>query len=261
MKMKSKIIAGCVMSLCLPVTAFAKDDCTKAKDIINVVKSFHAPKAELVDKINVDLNLSLKAIGDYPEPTGLLYRYEDEKVILNLDKDGRVLGLEKAVAFNKDGELCKLVNGQVSIDDGEDSTQANMSFKFLYPDGGGSHAMADIYEGAKDGSKIMKGLAPGGLGFVVPSLKTLMVKPKDEDGAQPRIRFVKNGVDVKTPMPAKLGKAHFYKLKDIKATKADTVLIEGEYILEANFKISDKDIAKAQAELEAKADTANTITE
>lgn len=246
--MKSKIIAASLLSLSMPVTALAKDDCTKAKDIINVVKSFHAPKPELVDKIKPDLNLSLKALGDYPEPTGLLYRHGEERVTLELDENGRVLGLEKALAFNKDGELCKVVNGQVPVDDGEDTTQANMSFKFIYPDGNGSHNMADIYEGAKDGSKIMKSLAPGGLGFVVPGLKTLVVKPKDEGGAMPTVRFLMKGTDVPMPKSAVIGSTRLFKLKDIKTRKADTMLVQGLYKLEANFKISDEDIAKAQAE-------------
>lgn len=258
MKQKSKFIVssalGFSLPLMMPVSVFAKDDCSEAKDIVNVAQTFYAPEAELVDKINVDLKLSLKAIGESPEPTGLLYRYANEEVTLNLDEDGRVLELEKALNFHKDGELCKLVNGKVPIDDGKDSTHANMQFKFFYSDTDGSHDIADIFEGAKDGSKIMKGLAPGGLGFVVPSLKTLVLKPQDKNGAAPKIRFVKDGVDIEAPNSAFIGTTRLYKLKDIKRSKADTILIDGPYILEAHFKISDEDIAKAQVKHETKAD-------
>jgi len=249
--MTTRFIIVSLMAVMLPVTAFAKDDCTEAKDIINVVESFYAPKPELIDKINVELNLALKGLNGYADPTELLYRYGDEEVILNLDKDGRVLELEKALDFNKDGELCKVVAGEVPVDDGEDTAQANMNFRFIYNDADGSHQMADIYEGAKDGSKIMKSLAPGGLGFVVPGLKTLMLKPEQDNGVMPTIRFLRKGTDVPMPNSASIGTTRLFKLKDIKSKKADQILISGSYILEATFKFSDEDIARGQAEIAA----------
>jgi len=247
--MKTRFIIVGLMFATIPATAMAKDECTDAKDIIGVVKSFHAPKPELIDKIKVEFNLSLKALEGYPDPTGMLYRYGNTHVKLDLDKDGRVLGLEKALEFNKDGEICKLVDGKIPVDDGEDSTEAHMSFRFIYSDNDGSHDMIDIYEGAKDGSKIMKSLAPGGLGFVVPGLKTLMLKPAEEKGATPNIRFLMKGTDVPMPNFASIGTTRLFKLKDIKKSRADTILISDPYELEATFKFKDEDIAQAQAKL------------
>jgi len=248
---KTKVLLSVLLGFTLPMSAFAKDDCTDAKDIVDLVENFYAPKPELINKISPELRLSLQGLDGYADPTGLLYRFGETQVKLELDKDGRVLGLEKALDFNKDGELCKLVDGKIPLDDGESSAQANMNFRFIYSDKDGSHDMADIYEGAKDGSKIMKSLAPGGLGFVVPGLKTLMLKPAQEKGTVPNIRFLMKGTDVPMPKFASIGTTRLFKLKDIKRSRADTILIDGPYELEATFKFDDEDIAKAQAELEA----------
>jgi len=249
--MRNRLLMTSLLVAMLPATALAKDDCTDAKDIINVVKSFYDPKPELIDKIDVELNLSLTGLDGYADPTGLLYRYGEAQVKLDLDEEGRVLGLEQALDFHKDGELCKLVDGAIPIDDGKDSAQANMSFRFIYSDTDGSHDMADIYEGAKDGSKIMKSLAPGGLGFVVPGLKTLMLKPADKDRTAPNVRFLMKGTDVPMPKFASIGTTRLFRLKDIKARKATQILIDGPYELEATFKFKDEDIAQAQAKLDA----------
>jgi len=249
--LKTSIVLASFATIIVPGGAAAKDACTNAKDMIKVVKNFYSPKPELSDKIRPEVKLAIKALDGYPDPNGLLYRYGATEVKLDLDKEGFVLDLTKALDFNEEGELCKLVEGTVPLGEEGDTTEAHMGFEFIYPGTNGTYQMADIYEGAKDGSKIMKSLAPGGLGFVVPSLKMLMLNPVDESAATPHIKFFKNEVELSIPKSVFIGKTQLFRFKDIKSSKADRLQIYGPYKLEAMFNLKDKDIAKAQAELEA----------
>ena len=249
--LKTSLVLASFAAIISPSHALAKDSCTDAKDMIKVVKNFYAPKPDLSDKIRPEFKLAIKALDGYPSPNGLLYRYGDTQVKLDLDEDGRVMDLEKALEFHEEGEFCKLVAGEVPLDEEGDTTEAHMGFEFVYPDNNGSHQMADIYEGAKDGSKIMKGLAPGGLGFVVPGLKMLMLNPVVENDPTPKIKFFKNDDEITAPKSVFIGKTQLFRLKDIKSSKADRLQISAPYKLEAMFNLKDKDIAKAQAEHEA----------
>jgi len=51
-------------------------------------ENFYAPKPDLSDKIRPEVKLAIKALDGYPSPNGLLYRYEETQVKLDLDKDG-----------------------------------------------------------------------------------------------------------------------------------------------------------------------------
>jgi len=103
-----------------------------------------------------------------------------------------------------------------------------------------------LKEGAKDGSKIMKGLAPGGLGFVVPKLKAISLSPPEEMEQKPVYEFTRKDQPVAVNA-SPIGKTTLIRLKDIKASKADLMTISGAYRLEATFKFNPEDIAKAEA--------------
>ena len=83
----SLVLASCAVIIS-PTHALAKDSCTDAKDMIKVVKNFYAPKPDLSDKIRPEFKLAIKALDGYPSPNGLLYRYGDTQVKLDLDEDG-----------------------------------------------------------------------------------------------------------------------------------------------------------------------------
>ena len=138
------------------------------------------------------------------------------------------------------------MDGKVAQKDESEGTSVNVMFKFPFRQTDGSFAISDLNEGAKDGSKIMKGVAPGGLGFVVPGLKTIVLRPAEKDGVLPEFEFLKDGKTVSVD-PIIFNKDRFFRLKDIKSSKADTLKIKGDYSLEATFKIDPEELAAAEA--------------
>lgn len=233
----------CAVAACVASPAFAKDDCTDAKDFVRVINAFSSADAERTNIIKPKFSLKLKGIGDNPDPDGMLYRKGDETKIFTVDSDGALMGLEDAT-LDKDGELCKLVAGEVAKDTGDDTVSANMSFSFLYHQSAGDIPMVDIKEGLKDGSKIMKSIAPGGLGFVVPSLKTLVVLSEGESGIVPSLILKRDGQIIETPEPLVQPTAHFYPIKVLEKTKADSLSLDGPGKLMATFKVDEDDFAK-----------------
>jgi hypothetical protein len=227
--------------------AVENPSCTEARDLVNVVKDFYQANAELTNVIQPTLSLTLTGAEGHPDPDGMRYIYGNESVDLTLSEDGKVMDIEKAANFEKDGKLCKLVNGALVEDTEEDTAQASMNFTFPFSDLDGEHSYDELSEGAKDGSKVMKSLAPGGMGFVVPGLKAFIIRPAEEDGAKPVLTFLRKGEGNEGPEVSMVGTTQLFKIKDMKKSKADTLRIEGAYTLEATFNYKPEDIAAAEA--------------
>lgn len=240
-------LSACLLSW--PAIAFAEPDCTDAKDLIGLVKTFYEADAETTNIISPTFKMVIKGQAGHPDPDGIRYIFEQQVVDLSVSKDGEVLGLEQAVAFNKDGKLCKLIGGEL-VEENEDNTAtANMSFVFPFKKSSGEHSYDELKEGAKDGSKVMKNLAPGGLGFVVPGLKSIAIKPTEKGGVQPVLIFIKNEEVIKGPEIASIGSMQMFKLKDMKRAKADSIRVSGAYKIEANFNYDKEDIKNANERL------------
>jgi len=232
-----------------PLSAWAETNCLAAKDLVNLVQSFYQADAGHVDTIKPEFNLQLKPIGDNPAPTGLRYIYKNQKIDLLIDEKGNIQGMEKASSFNKDGELCKLVNGEIGEKSEEPTVQANMSFSFPYLNKSGSHSVDELVEGAKDGSKIMNSLAPGGLGFMVPGLKAISVSPAEKDGDMPVLRFMEGEALTRGPEITQVKNNQLFKVKDLKKSRADRLDVSGSYRLVATFDFDPEEISKEEGKV------------
>lgn len=225
--------------------AFAGEPCRSAKDLVKVAQSFYGDNPELTNIITPEFTLALKGINGAEDPTGILYRYEGVEETLPI-VEGRLQGFESVAGWSKDGEMCRLVDGELAPVTEGNSAEASMNFSFPYKRADGRFSIDEIREGAKDGSKVMSGLAPGGLGFAVPGLKTVILAQAEGSETTPKYVFTRKGkpVDVKVSV---FDTTTFFRLKDIKASKADLLTIDGDYTLRASFKIDPADMAKAEA--------------
>ena len=255
------LIAAIAALISMPQAAIAKDDCTDAKQLVKALKGFYQADASLKDIINPTFDIKMRSLDGFPKLSGMLYRHEEVTHQFDLAEDGSVLGLEDAAGgLSPDGELCILVDGK-TVEDSEDSTaEANVLFTFPYRNQSGTISVSDLREGAKDGSKIMKSLAPTGLGFVVPKMKSVILSPAKTGGEVPVMTFVKDGQNIDGPAPQRLGARQYYHLSDIVKTKADEVVITGDYKLDTNFAFKDKDIQAAEKRRLERLETQKTDT-
>ena len=225
--------------------AYAGEACRTAKDIVNLAQNFYDAEADLKDVITPSVSMRLKGMNGAADPTALLYRYDGEEHILRIS-EGLLMGLEKAATWSKDGKLCRMLDGKLAPATEGDATEATMGFSFAYNRTDGVFPIEELKEGAKDGSQIMKGLAPGGLGFVVPKLRAISLSPPENEDVKPTFEFTRKGQPV-TVAASHIGKTTLIRLKDIKASKADMMTINGPYSMVATFKFDPEEIAEAEA--------------
>ena len=242
--MKNKImLAGIIAGVSSP--AFAGEPCRSAKDFVRMAQGFYGPSPELTNIITPELSMIFRGINGHPVPSHILFRHEGMERRLAI-VDGTLVGIEEAAKFPKDSEMCRLIAGEMAPDVDGDTTTANIDFTFSYKRRDGNFTIDEILEGAKDGSKVLNGLAPSGLGFAVPGLKAIAVTPAEEKTNLPNVTFSRKGKVVSVPI-SKSGSAQFVRLKDIRSAKADTLRIESDYEMVATFKFDPDDMAKEEA--------------
>jgi len=178
-RLLSARFAALILATAAVDTANADDveedwNCTPAKQLVSAAKAFYSKKPELVDVIDPVLNVSLKGINGHPDPIHLLYRFEDFEYSMPIE-EGLLQGLDAAKDWSNNGEFCS-VYADGPLKETEDSTVTlSVSFGFPFRRKDGLFSVDEIKEGTKDGSKIIKSLAPKGLGFAAPGLKTFIV--------------------------------------------------------------------------------------
>ncbi|GGX72249.1 hypothetical protein GCM10011309_23180 [Litorimonas cladophorae] len=242
--MKNKVIlAGIIAGVSSP--AFAGEPCRSAKDFVRLAQGFYGPSPELTNIITPELSMVFRGINGHPVPSHILFRHEGTERRFAI-VDGTLVGIEEVAKFSKDSEMCRLIAGEMAPDVDGDTTAANLVFTFSYKRRDGNFTIDEILEGAKDGSKVLNGLAPSGLGFAVPGLKAIVVTPAEGKTDLPSVNFSRKGKAVSIPI-SKSGTAQFLRLKDIRAAKADTLQIEGDYKMVATFKFDPDDMAKEEA--------------
>lgn len=241
------------IGVCMAATpAFGGEPCRSAKELVNVAQAFYGDNPERTNIISPEFNLTFKGINGAADPTAILYRYEGEEEILPII-DGELTGLEKIAKRSKDGEMCRLVDGELAPVTEGDSTEAGASFSFPYKRADGEFSIDEIKEGAKDGSKVMNGLAPAGLGFAVPGLKGIALRAAEDSDVKPAFTFSRKGKTVSVKN-YQLNQDTMFLLKDVKSSKADKMTIEGPYLLNAIFKFDPEDIVEAEAKRLAEAE-------
>ena len=250
--MKTKLLLSSILMLGMTTSAHAGESCTDAKDLVRVAKAFYAADEDRVDIIDPAVSMKFESVNGHPIPDQMLYRFEGEDIYLDINEDGLLEGMEELASVSKDGELCRVMDGKVPQATEEDTTSVNVAFVFPYRRTEGQFAVSELIEGAKDGSKIMKGVAPGGLGFAVPGLKAIVLKPSEAGAPIPAFSFTREGEAVEVPGTVYDGSL-FIRLKDIKSAKADKLSIEGDYKLSAMFKFDPEDLAESEAKRLAQA--------
>lgn len=251
--MKNKILISSATVLGLATSAHAAESCRDAKDMIRMVNTFYAADEDRINVIAPSVSMQFEGLNGHDAPDQLLYRHEDQNIYLDINEEGLLQSIETLVGVSKKGQLCSVVDGEVAEDaEGASTTSVSVGFVFPYRRSDGQFAISELVEGAKDGSKIMKGVAPGGLGFVVPGLKTIVLKSNEDGAPIPDFSFARKGKSVEVPGALYDG-SFFIRMKDIKSAKADKLSIDGDYTLTAMFKVDLDELAEAEAKRLAEA--------
>jgi len=219
--------------------------CSSAKQLVGAASAFHGEQPELTNLIDPQLTVELKGINGHPDPTHLLYRFEGFEYAMPI-KDGVVQDLGAAMGWSKKGEICGVYKDGPLGDTEEDALSLSVSFGFPFRRADGEFSVKEIKEGVKDGSNIIKGLAPRGLGFAAPNLQTFVVSVDGETSEIPKLTFFRKGKPTEVAM-SRYDRIQYVRMKDIKSANVDSLKIDGPYEAAAFFKIDPKVIAAREA--------------
>ena len=245
MNKQIKVIMGVILCGASSSGAFAKEKCSPAKKLVDVAQSFYGDQPDLTNVIHPKLSVGMKGLNGHPDPAHMLYRFKSIENRLPII-DGKVVGLEAAVEWSKEGELCSSYKDGPLPETEEPTVSLSVGFEFPFRREDGIFSVKEITEGAKDGSKIIKSLAPSGLGFAAPSLKTFAVVPNSDEDDLPELIF-KRGEDLNSVDIIRSDRTQYVRLKDIKSAKSDNLEIRGPYRAFAFFKIDPKEVAAQEA--------------
>ena len=250
-RMKTSLFTASFVGLTIAAASSVKsfgeepeDNCSPAKQLVKAAQAFYDDQPQLTNIIDPVLTVGLRGVNGYPDPISLTYKFEGFEYELSID-EGQLKGLDAATSWSTEGVLCSnYADGPLEYSD-KNALNLSVSFGFPFRRDDGQFSIKDLNEGAKDGSKIIKSLAPKGLGFAAPSLKSIVVIPADETNDMPVLVFSKDGKP-KTVPTSQYGKTQYVRLKDIKSSKVDVLNIQGPYSLAAFFKIDPDEIAQRE---------------
>lgn len=244
--MRNRMTLAILFSFATVSAAHAEEACRSAKEMVRMSKAFYAADPKRTNIINPQASLKFSVENDARMPTQLLLREGSEELYLDIDANGILQDIDKIVSLSKDADVCRVRNGVIEqLVEGE-SASVTVGFMFPYRRTDGQFSIEELNEGAKDGSKVMNGVAPSGLGFAVPSLKTLIISRGKDSSISPTAKFTRSGKPVSVPITV-YDTLQYIRLKDIKSSKADAMFIEGEYVLSATFKMDLEKIGEAEA--------------
>ena len=176
----------CLAALLLPTLAAAEDvelrqleTCGPFKGALEIADKFAELDADRRDVVDVPLSARFVREADEPLPERVFYRSEGVETDLVIAPDGEVADLfETARGLPLDGlELCTHDSHLAGKPIREARRNFDVGMMPEFTTLTGSHTLAELEEGLKDGRKFFKKMAPAAVSFMVPKLTHILVGP------------------------------------------------------------------------------------
>ena len=206
--------------------------CLPAKKIIKMTRKFDKLKPEKRDTVTTVPEMKLTAKGAGKLPERVYFRTGAAEEAFNMDTDGWVTDFERIGTMDKNGELCMQGKHFANKKDEEAGINLSIDFDVLFKNTSGTHTMAELVDGAKDGKSHYKKMFPGPMALMVPKMTHLGVVYLVEDAAlaslSPQISATKNGEKITGLLAENFGDMYVVGLEDLQNLGADGLKIEGE---------------------------------
>ena len=209
--------------------------CMPAKKIIKMTRKFDKLKPEKRDTVGAVPEMKLSTTGDGTLPDRVYFRTETAEQAFNMDADGSVTDFDRIGTMDKNGELC--IQGKHFADkDGKGykkiGINLSMDFDVLFKNTSGTHTIAELLDGAKDGKSHYKKMFPGPMALLVPKMTHVGVEYLAKDaalaGLSPQIFATKGGDKLTGLLVESFGGMFVIGLEDLQNLGADGLKVEGE---------------------------------
>ena len=205
--------------------------CIPAKEIIKLTRKFNKLKPEKRDTVSVVPEMKLTAIGERKLPERVYFRTGAVEEAFNMDADGWVTDFARIANMDKKGELCMQGKHFAGIDDEEAGINLSVDFDVLFKNASGTHTLAKLLDGAKDGKSHYKKMFPGPMAIMVPKMTHVGVVYLAEDAAlaslSPQIFATKGGEKLTGLLVENFGDMFVVGLEDLQTLGADGLKVAG----------------------------------
>jgi len=202
--------------------------CLPANKIIKLASKFDSMKPEKKNTVSVTPEMQLTASEGTTLPERVYFRAGTSEHKFNMDKDGVVTDFARIGTMNKKGELCMQGQQFIGKAEGESGMNLSISFDIRFKNSSGSHSLAQLIDGAKDGKSYYKKMFPGPMSIMVPKMTHVGITYLDNlETAKPNIYAAKAGNKIDDLLVEQLSSMYVVSIKDLKNLGADTLKIDG----------------------------------
>ncbi len=206
--------------------------CMPAKKIIKMTRKFDKLKPEKRDTVGVVPEMKLSTTGGGTLPERVYFRTGTAEEAFNMDADGWVTDFERIGTMDKKGELCMQGKQFIGKQDKDAGINLSIDFDILFKNTSGTHTVAELQDGAKDGKSHYKKMFPGPMALMVPKMTHVGVVYLVEDAAfaslSPQIFATNDGEKLSGLLVENFGGMFVIGLEDLQNLGADGLKIEGE---------------------------------
>lgn len=227
--LKYIILPALPLAFSLPVYAdettkpTTPEKCFSAEFYVDALAKTASLKSEKRDIVDTVIVMQMTMQGDAPLPERFTYRTGDVDTELPIQADGTVPTATQ-IAGMPEGKFCLMDQRIGENGEGKIGVGLGIESDVLYKNTSGTHTLAELVEGAKDGKQHYKKMYGGMVGLV--KFNHLLVE-YENDSIPAQITATKNGMPIEGLTTDTFSSAYIIKIKDLKKLGADGLSVGG----------------------------------
>lgn len=201
--------------------------CFPAKDITKQINKMEDLKDSKRDTVRVFFEANIGVPEGQPYPERLEVRDADQITPIKVDLvSGRTLNMQDTLrTASEDAQMC--IIDPYREQRGEEKMSFGVSMRVGFIETPGTHSLAQIEDGLKDGRSHYKKMA-GAMGFMVPKFGHIALASDDKDNP-PRAFITRAGADIGEPEFEIYDGARLIDVDQIEAMGGDGLRVDGPY--------------------------------
>jgi len=200
--------------------------CFPAKGLVKMVRKFKGLKPDRIDTVNTVPTMIIKTTDGGAMPERVFFRNGGEETGFNFDESGNVTDFKKIGDLSKKGELCMQDKIRAAKPDGESGIEMDIDFDVLFRNKSGTHTMAELLDGTKDGKSHYKKMFPGPMSIFVPKMTHVGIEYQGDD-IPPQISAMKAGQKLDGLTSELFGGVYVVGIEQLQGLGADSLGVAG----------------------------------
>jgi len=201
--------------------------CFPAKGLVKMMSKINDLPEDRLDTVKTLISAGFDVPDGEALPDRLFVRDGDQERDFTLLGDGSVPDFTTLKTASKTSELCSDDPSRAGLPRTEDGIRFNLSPDIMFLNQSGSHDIAELRDGVKDGKSHFKKLFGGGVvSLLIPKATHVMVEYSDDD-VSPDIQALKAGQIVSGLDIEAFNGGHVIALKELEKLEIDVLEIRG----------------------------------